>query len=396
MQRSAACIMDLYGEAAATFVKTAFADFDSVGVSLKVTSICHFQTAASVLTHRLPHSPKPPSRILTQWGRRMKRKEEIQNDGFTLAELLIVVAIIGVLVAIAIPIFSSQLEKSREATDLANVRSKYAELMAEAITNGGEGAPYQAEVPLKQKQENWQGYDPVVLAGITHYKMDGNTDQWIGVPGPGGSCTITYDATENKVIFNWSGGTGISGRVDATAKDFNAIHQAAQELMQGKTNSQFEIDSKCPGSTLVPGLEGHTSKDNLFRTGTWAYLADPPACQKGENARYFLWTSMDTSKINASGETIPVIVCQRNTDGTDFFYVSTSKTGEREKWINNKKETYYAVSEHKGDAGKLAEAFTSEKNATKYESFEEAYKAYQKKVREEYADHQDWIDDELK
>ena len=31
---------------------------------------------------------------------------------FTLAELLIVVAIIGVLVAISIPIFSSQLEKS--------------------------------------------------------------------------------------------------------------------------------------------------------------------------------------------------------------------------------------------------------------------------------------------
>ena len=27
--------------------------------SLKVTLICHFQTAASVLTHRLPHSAKP-------------------------------------------------------------------------------------------------------------------------------------------------------------------------------------------------------------------------------------------------------------------------------------------------------------------------------------------------
>ena len=34
-----------------------------------------------------------------------------KNKGFTLAELLIVVAIIGVLVAISIPIFSKQLEK---------------------------------------------------------------------------------------------------------------------------------------------------------------------------------------------------------------------------------------------------------------------------------------------
>ena len=47
------------------------------------------------------------------------------NQGFTMAELLIVVAIIAVLVAIAIPVFASQLEKSREAVDLSNVRSAY-------------------------------------------------------------------------------------------------------------------------------------------------------------------------------------------------------------------------------------------------------------------------------
>ena len=56
---------------------------------------------------------------------------------FTLAELLIVVAIIAVLVAIGIPIFTSQLEKSREATDAANIRVQYAQVMAEAITVDG-------------------------------------------------------------------------------------------------------------------------------------------------------------------------------------------------------------------------------------------------------------------
>ena len=56
------------------------------------------------------------------------------RKGFTLAELLIVVAIIGVLVAISIPIFSNQLERSREATDLANVRAAYAEVMAAVMT----------------------------------------------------------------------------------------------------------------------------------------------------------------------------------------------------------------------------------------------------------------------
>ena len=35
------------------------------------------------------------------------------NKGFTLMEMLIVVAIIAVLVAIAIPVFTNQLEKAR-------------------------------------------------------------------------------------------------------------------------------------------------------------------------------------------------------------------------------------------------------------------------------------------
>ena len=57
------------------------------------------------------------------------------NKGFTLMEMLIVVAIIAVLVAIAIPVFTNQLEKSREATDAANIRSAYAEVMACALTD---------------------------------------------------------------------------------------------------------------------------------------------------------------------------------------------------------------------------------------------------------------------
>lgn len=67
------------------------------------------------------------------------------KKGFTLAELMVVVAIIGVLVAVSVPIFNSQLEKSREATDLANVRSASAQVMTEAIRRNIK------EVPPKQK-----------------------------------------------------------------------------------------------------------------------------------------------------------------------------------------------------------------------------------------------------
>ena len=52
----------------------------------------------------------------------------------TLVELLEEAAIIGVLVAIRIPIFTAQLEKSRDAVTVANLRSAYAEASALMLT----------------------------------------------------------------------------------------------------------------------------------------------------------------------------------------------------------------------------------------------------------------------
>ena len=87
----------------------------------------------------------------------------IQNrkKGFTLAELLVVVAIVAILAVISIPIFTRQLEASREATDLANVRSAYAEVMAAVMIEDTENEV--KVVKLKQKKAKWQSHDPVTI-----------------------------------------------------------------------------------------------------------------------------------------------------------------------------------------------------------------------------------------
>ena len=60
-------------------------------------------------------------------------KKFTNKKGFTIMEMLIVVAIIAVLVAIAIPTFSGSLTKAKEAADVANLRAAYAEVQVKAL-----------------------------------------------------------------------------------------------------------------------------------------------------------------------------------------------------------------------------------------------------------------------
>ena len=125
----------------------------------------------------------------------IRKMRENGKKGFTLAELLIVVAIIAVLVAISIPIFSAQLEKSREATDAANIRSAYAEVSADMLTN--ESSDKTVNVVAKQKKEGWEE---------TGNSKDNSKDNTIDIGGQPVKAsttgwTVSADNTNNKVII---------------------------------------------------------------------------------------------------------------------------------------------------------------------------------------------------
>ena len=77
------------------------------------------------------------------------------NKGFTLMEMLIVVAIIAILIAIMIPTFTKQLEKARETADIANIRSEYSEAMVALISDSFADEGYSTD-PLTQTQDEWQ------------------------------------------------------------------------------------------------------------------------------------------------------------------------------------------------------------------------------------------------
>ena len=92
--------------------------------------------------------------------------------------------------------FTTQLEKSREATDQANVRSAYAQVMAEYLSNGATGTP-SASVTARQTQDGWQNTEN----GTLIVRVNG-TESGVSVLAKtnGDTWTITIDPDEATLI----------------------------------------------------------------------------------------------------------------------------------------------------------------------------------------------------
>ena len=282
------------------------------------------------------------------------------RSGFTLMEMLIVIALIAVLVAIAIPAIASQLERSREAADLANVRAAYAQVSAEALLGNPQ---FTVTVDLKQKQADWQSANPVNIGGIVHYKNQGDTVNWKGVAAPNGTCIVSYNK-DHGIILTWSG--------KASAYPFNTdVTNFFQSLydtefwqngeMTDKDN--FEFDSRCPNSKYVPAINAEIEQlDNSLlqqKDCTWAYLGNGRVGKEAN--RYLFWTSLNTNTVGA-GKRIPVII----QTGDGKYYVSETTTGQRSG------KSYVTVSVSLGADGykKIL------RNGKEYPTLKAAYDAY--------------------
>ena len=128
--------------------------------------------------------------------------KKLNKKGFTLMEMLIVVAIIAILVAIAIPTFSNALNKAKAATDEANLRAYYAEQITDYLLSEADAPKLPDETTADQSTVTVDGVAYKLQAGkyaIKHvggnfqiqYKCEKGPDKGKTITIPGGAKTDT-------------------------------------------------------------------------------------------------------------------------------------------------------------------------------------------------------------
>lgn len=117
--------------------------------------------------------------------KKLEQKKLRKKKGFTLAELLIVIAIIAVLVAIAIPTFTSALNKAKQTADDANIRAAFAQYTITTMDAGAVGEADGAAVIA--------AFDELGVTELQFYKsVKVEANKWSGSPDAANAADKTY------------------------------------------------------------------------------------------------------------------------------------------------------------------------------------------------------------
>ena len=98
------------------------------------------------------------------------------------------------LTAIAIPVFTTQLERSREATDKSNIRAAYAEAVADYLASGATQQTTATVTTIKQTVAGWFSDDPNLYTRVN------GTEGSVALPSIVSGDTVTVTVTASGAV----------------------------------------------------------------------------------------------------------------------------------------------------------------------------------------------------
>lgn len=124
-----------------------------------------------------------------------------QDDGFTLLELIVAVIVIGVLAAIAVPVYNGQQNSARDSAAKAELVNFKTAMMSYGITHGGSFANTQSgKQPVAGilKPYGWDTGSPATDLWLNRTSDTDFCADAVGIPGQVGWRITALGGLENK------------------------------------------------------------------------------------------------------------------------------------------------------------------------------------------------------